>query len=323
MGAESIMTGYIIRRILLVVPTVLIVTVMLFAVIRLTPGDPATIEFGVEVRPEQVEAVRKDLGLDRPLPVQYASWLSRMFRGDFGRSTRERRPVLDAVKERLPATLQLSIVAFVVGIGVAIPLGTYCAIRPHSWFAKTTTVLTLASIAVPGFFFSTMLVFFFTYKWRIVETPRYVPFSEDPLTNLRNLVLPVIALSHGTIAVFTRFVRSSVLEVLHNDYIRTARSKGLSEWSVVGVHALRNAMIPSVTLIGLSLFLLWDGALITERIFNWPGVGRLTFNALTNKDFPVIQAVVFLSALSVCLGNLFVDLLYAALDPRISYVSRR
>jgi peptide/nickel transport system permease protein len=168
-----------------------------------------------------------------------------------------------------------------------------------------------------------MLVFFFTYKWRIFETPRYVPFLEDPITNLQNLILPVIALSIGLVAIWTRFIRSSVLESLGQDYIRTARAKGLTQWSVVFQHAFRNAMIPAITLMSTSLAFLLTGSFITERIFNWPGIGRLSITALVNRDFPMIQAVIFLTAISLCVANLLADILYAVADPRISYVRRR
>ena len=317
------MTQYIIRRLIFMIPVIWAVTVVLFWLIRVTPGDPVQIEFGIEGTPEQVEAKRKELGLDRPIYIQYADWVRRMFTGDFGRSIRARRPVSEEIGERLQATLELAVLAFLVGLIVSIPLGTLAAIYRNSLFAKIVTVLTLASVAIPGFFFSTMLIFFFTYKWRIVETPRYVPFQDDPAANLRNIILPVFALSHGAIASFTRYVRSSVLEVLSQDYIRTARAKGLSEVTVVFRHALRNAMIPSITLIGLSIATLWNGAFITERIFNWPGVGRYAVSALLNKDYPVAQAIVFLSTMSYVIANLLVDVTYAAVDPRISYVRRR
>jgi peptide/nickel transport system permease protein len=269
------------------------------------------------------EARREELGLNRPIPVQYVDWVGRMFQGDFGRSIRARQPVIDEIKERLPATLELAVLSFLLSVVIAVPLGTLTAVYPNSIFAKLTTSLTLAAIAIPSFFLSTMLVFFFTYKWRVFETPRYVPFAEDPITNLKNLILPVIALSAGIFPVWTRFIRSSVLEALGQDYVRTARAKGLTHWNVVFRHAFRNAMIPAITLIGGSIALLWTGAFITERIFNWPGIGRLSTNALLNRDYPVIQAVIFLIAISYSVGNLLVDILYGIADPRISYVRRR
>ncbi len=317
------MTGYIIRRLLYFIPVIWIVTAVLFFLIRLAPGDPVRNEFGIDVEQETIDARRHELGLDRPLLVQYADWVSRMFQGDFGRSLRARRPVLDELKERLPATLELAALAFILQIVVSVPLGTLAAVYKDSLFARLVTFFTLSSIAIPGFFFATMLVFFFTYKWRIIETPKYVPFNEDPLTNLRHLILPVIALSHGGIAILTRFIRSAVLEALGSDYIRTARSKGLSEWNVVFHHAFRNAMIPAITLVGGTIALLWTGAYITERIFNWPGVGRLTTQALLNQDYPVVQASTFIVTISYCAANLIVDILYGVADPRISYVRRR
>jgi peptide/nickel transport system permease protein len=317
------MTTYILRRLLAMVPTVFLVTLVLFVLLRLTPGDPVLNEFGLEVEPEIYEARREELGLNRPIVVQYVDWVSRMFQGDFGRSIRARVPVIDEIKDRLPATLELAGLAFFLSVIVAIPLGTLTAVYPHTLFARLTTFFTLASIAIPGFFFSTMLVFFFTYKWRIFETPRYVPFTEDPITNLRNIILPTIALSQGLIATWTRFIRSSVIEALGQDYIRTARAKGLTHWNVVFRHAFRNAMIPAITLIGGSIAALATGAFITERIFNWPGVGRLSVNALLNRDYPVIQTVTFLVAILFVLTNLLVDILYGFADPRISYVRRR
>lgn len=317
------MSSYIFRRLLAMVPTVFLVTLVVFVLVRLAPGDPVLNEFGLEVEPEIVEARREELGLNRPIFVQYVDWVGRTFRGDFGRSIRARRPVFDEIKERLPATAQLAGLAFVVSVLISVPLGTLTAVYPKSLFAKLTTFFTLASISIPGFFLSTMLVFFFTYKWRIFETPRYVPFLEDPITNLRNLILPVIALSIGLVAIWTRFIRSSVLESLGQDYIRTARAKGLTQWSVVFQHAFRNAMIPAITLMSTSLAFLLTGSFITERIFNWPGIGRLSITALVNRDFPMIQAVIFLTAISLCVANLLADILYAVADPRISYVRRR
>ena len=317
------MTGYVIRRIIYLIPIVWMVTAFLFFLMRMTPGDPVRNEFGLEVEQETIDARRKELGLDRPVVVQYVDWVGRMFRGDFGRSIRARRPVIEEMRERLPATLELAILGTLVTFLVSVPVGILAAIFKDSLFAKVTTTLTLASIALPGFFFSTMLVFFLTYKWRVFETPRYVPFMDDPIKNLQNIILPTIAVSYGTVAIFTRFIRSAVIEALGQDYIRTARSKGLSAWNVTFRHAFRNALIPIITLAGGAPLLLWTGAYITERIFNWPGIGRLTVTALLNKDYPVVQANIFFVAISVCAANLLVDVLYAVADPRISYVRRR
>ena len=317
------MKQYVLGRALQTLPVVFIVTLVLFVLLRATPGDPIQIQFGIDATPEQLEAYHKELGLDRPIAVQYLAWVKDMLTGNFGLSIRERRPVADLIWERLPATLELQATAFVLAVSVAVPLGTMAAVKHRSRFATATTAFTLVSIAVPGFFVSTMLIYFFTYKFRVFETPRYIPFSEDPWANVRNMVLPVLALSHGGIAVYTRYIRSSVLDALGQDYIRTARAKGIREWQVVSRHALRNAMIPAITLFGLSIATLWGGSFITERIFNWPGVGRLATNALLNKDYPVVQAIIFIVTLSYAAGNLFVDIAYALADPRISYGNRR
>jgi peptide/nickel transport system permease protein len=246
-----------------------------------------------------------------------------MAQGDFGRSIRSQRPVSEEILERLPATLQLQLLAFSVSVTGALLLGTFAALKRNSVFATLTTGFTMIAVSVPGFFVSTMLIFVFTYKLRIFEHPRYVPFTEDPVENLRNIVLPVIALSIGGIAVYSRFIRASILDVLGRDFIRTARAKGLREWQVVTRHALRNALIPIITLFGLSVATLWTGAFITERIFNWPGVGRLATTALVNKDYPMVQAIVFLVTISYVFANLIVDIAYAAADPRIKYVNRQ
>jgi peptide/nickel transport system permease protein len=314
---------YILRRVLLTIPVVWGVTLVLFVLLRLTPGDPVQIEFGIEGTPEMVAAERERLGLNRPLFVQYVDWAGRMLSGDFGRSLRSGRPVAGEIWQRLPATLELQVLALAVSLGLAIPLGTFAAVKGRSRLATATTAFTMVSIAIPGFFVSTMLVFLFTYKFRVFETPRYVPLTEDVAANLSNLVLPVIALSYGGVAVLTRYVRASVQEVLGQDYIRTARAKGLSQSAVVLRHALRNAIIPIITLVGLSLGVLWTGSFITERIFNWPGVGRLATTALLNKDYPMVQGVVFLLTMSYILANLLVDIAYAYADPRIRYDRRR
>jgi peptide/nickel transport system permease protein len=316
------MTAYILRRILLTFPVLFIVTTVLFVIIRITPGDPVQIQYGIDAPPDQVAAIRQELGLDRPILIQYFGWVKDMLTGDFGHSLRSRRPVVEEIRERLPATLEMQVLAFCLSLGISVPLGAYAALKRRSIFATLTTGFSLVFISVPGFFVSTMLVFFFTYKLRIFEQPRYIPLVEDPVANLRNLILPVIALSIGAVAVYARFIRASVLEALSQDYIRTARSKGLHEWQVLTRHALRNALIPVITLFGLSVATLWTGAFITERIFNWPGVGRLATTALVNKDYPVVQAIVFLVTISYVLGNLLVDIGYAFADPRIRFVRR-
>ena len=315
------MARYIARRLLLTGPVLWAVTLVLFVLLRLTPGDPVRNQYGIETTVEQQEAVRESLGLNRPIVVQYVDWVAQMFRGDFGRSLRSRRSVSSEIKDRLPATLELQAAAFVVALGAAVPLGTIAAVKHDTRFATTTSTLTLVCLALPGFFVSTMLIYFFTFRFRVFETPRYVPFTEDPLANLQNLILPCVALSYGGVAYYTRIIRASVLDVLGQPYIRTATSKGLSAWTVITRHALRNAIIPVVTLMGLSLATLLTGTFITERIFNWPGIGRLGTEALLSRDYPVVQAIVFLVAIAYAVGNLLADIAYAVVDPRVRYVA--
>ena len=317
------MTQYIIRRLLLMVPTIFLVTLILFVLLRLTPGDPVREQYGVDLTPELYQARKHQLGLDRPMPVQYVQWLNGLVHLDFGKSTRTHEPAKTVIFERFPATLELAGLAFGLGLAISIVLGTAAAVYNRTLLGPSVTVFGLAAVSTPGFFFATLLVYFVTFKWRLMPSPRYIPFDKDPLANLKFILLPVIALSHGAVGGPTRIIRSNVLEALTQDYIRTARSKGLGDFVVVVRHGLRNALLPSVTLIGLGVALLWEGAFITEQIFNWPGVGRLAITALRGKDYPVVQAIVLMAALSFSFSNLLVDVLYAKLDPRISYVGKR
>ncbi len=305
------------------IPTVLLVTVAIFTLLRLTPGDPVRDQFGIDITPQNYQARKHQLGLDRPLPVQYAEWVKGLLHLDFGKSTRTHEPARKVIFERFPATIELALLAFVVGLGLSVVLGTLSAIYNHTWLGPSVTVFGLASVSIPGLFVATLLVYFVTFKWRLMPSPRYIPFNKNPIDNLKYIILPVIALSHSALGGPTRIIRSNVLEALTQDYIRTARSKGLSEFVVVLRHGLRNALLPSVTLIGLTVATLWEGAFIIEQIFNWPGVGRLALTSLFGKDYPVVQSIVLMSALSFSFVNLAVDILYAKLDPRISYVSKR
>ena len=317
------MTPYIIRRFALMVPTIALVTIVLFVLIRITPGDPVSEQYGVNLTPEIYQARRHQLGLDQPLPVQYVRWLQRLAHLDFGKSLSTRVPVKQVIFDRFPATIELGVLALVISLIVSTALGTLAAIYNRSWFSACITFFGLAAISLPGFFSATLLVFFVTFKWRLMSTPRYIPFNQDPLQNLKFIVLPVTALSFVAVGVLTRIIRSNVLEVLFQDYMRTARAKGLSEYVVVVRHGLRNALLPSVTLIGLSVATLWEGSFVVETIFNWPGVGRLALASLRQKDYPVVQTIVLLVALSYSFANLAVDVLYARLDPRISYVPKQ
>jgi peptide/nickel transport system permease protein len=317
------MTQYIIRRLLLIIPTVLLVTMVLFALLRLTPGDPVRDQFGLDLTPEIYKTRKHQLGLDQPLPVQYVKWLNGLAHLDFGKSVRTPRPVKQVVFERFPATLELALISFFVGLVISVSLGTLAAVYNKSLVSPTVTVFGLAAVSTPTFFLSTLLVYYITFKWKLLPFPSYIAFTQNPMKNLQLVILPALALTIPAVGAPTRIIRSNVMEALTEDYIRTARAKGLSDAVVVIRHGLRNALLPSVTLIGLTVATLWEGAFITEFIFNWPGVGRLAITSLRSKDYTVVQAIVLMAALSYSFANLVVDILYAKLDPRISYVGKR
>lgn len=304
-------------------PVVFLVSLIIFALVRLTPGDPVQVMLGEEPDPATIAAVRKELGLDQPLPVQYVRWAGRLAEGDFGRSLRTRQPVREAIVERLPATLELGLAALAISIALALVVGTISAVRRNSAADLVATSFTLIGVSLPNFFLGIVLILVVAYYLRWVPPGGYTPWVEDPGRNLKQLILPAITLATASTAVNMRIVRSSLLDVLAQDFIRVAWAKGLPERLVLLRHALRNAMIPVATVIGIQVGGILEGALITETIFSWPGVGRLAVESIAGRDYPVVQAVVLLGALSYLLANLAVDVLYVYLDPRISYGGRR
>ena len=317
------MTQYIIRRVLIMFPVALLVTVFLFVLIRRTPGDPVLVRLGEEATPENRAALRAELGLDQPIYVQYAKWLSRVVRGDFGRSIRNNQPVAEAIKERLPATLELGMAAFVYSVALAIPLGALAALYRRGPTGVLASTFAFVGISQPNFFLGLLLILLFSLTLGWLPPGQYVPFVEDPVENLKRLILPALTLGTAGAAINMRLIRSSLLDTILQDYIRTARAKGLPERVVFLRHALRNALIPVVTLVGLQVGALWEGAFVTETIFAWPGVGRLAINSIGGRDYPVVQAVVLLAAFSFMISGLLVDIAYTYLDPRITYGNRR
>ena len=305
------------------VPVALLVTVIVFALTRLSPGDPVLVYAGEERDPAQLAQIRHSLGLDQPLPVQYAAWLAHAVQGDLGRSIRTRQPVLEAIAERIPNTLELGGAAILISVSIALVVGTLSAVKRNSPLDLVTTGVTLAGVSLPNFFLGLALILLFSLVVRIFPPGGFVKFSEDPGGNLLRLVLPATTLAAASLAVNVRQMRSSLLDVLGQDYIRTARAKGLRESVVIMKHALRNALIPVVTLVGLQVGAIIEGAIITETIYFWPGVGRLAVDSISGRDYPVVQAIVLMSALSYMFFTLVVDVLYAWLDPRISYAGGR
>ena len=313
------MIAYLVRRLALMVPVAFLVSVVVFSLIHLTPVDPAELILGEEHSPEAVVALRHELGLDRPLPEQYVTWISHVLRGDLGRSVRTNQPVVQAITERLPATLELGIAALAWSVLLAIPLGTIAALRRGSPIDVLATGVTVAGVSVPNFFIGILLILVLSVDLRIFPPGGYTPLTESIPGNLHRLILPAITLGTVTTAINTRFTRSSMLDVLGQDYIRTARAKGASWRQVIVGHALKNALIPVVTVVGIQVGAILEGALVTETIFSWPGVGKLAIDSIFGRDYPIIQGIVLAIAFSYMFANLAVDLAYAWLNPRISY----
>ena len=315
------MIRYIIRRLLLMIPVALLVTIAVFALARLSPADPVLVFAGEDRNPAAMAAIRAELGLDQPVPVQYIAWLSRAVQGDLGRSFQNKQKVSEAIIERLPATFELGLAALLISITFALGIGILSAVKRNSVIDLLSTSITLMGVSFPSFFLGILLILLFAYviPGHIFPPGGYVPLTTDVGENLRRLVLPAATLATASLALNLRQVRSSLLEVFGNDYMRTARAKGLREGTVITRHALKNALIPVVTLIGIQIGAIIEGAVITETIFFWPGIGRLAVQAIPSNDYPVVQGVVLVSAFSFMLSTLFVDVLYAWIDPRISY----
>ncbi len=305
------MWAYIAKRLLLAIPVILGVAFVVFAMVRIVPGDPAQIIAGEAATKEFVEAVRKDLGLDRPLLEQFVSFVGNLLRGDFGRSVRSRAPVVIEVRARLPNTISLTLAGMLVAITVGVTAGVVSAVRPYSLVDTAVMLVALAGLSMPVFWSGLMLILVFAV-WL-----GWLPAVGTGTP--AHLILPAVTLGMATAAIIARMTRSSMLEVLRSDYIRTARAKGLADPSVISRHAFRNALIPVITVVGLQMGTLLSGAVLTESVFAWPGIGRLLVEGILTRDYPIVQAAVLVVALAFVLVNLFVDVLYAIVDPRIHY----
>jgi len=310
---------YIVQRLLFILPVALLVSFMTFMVIHLVPGDPARVLLGEDATPQTVAALEQQLGLDKPLPTQFALWLWQAVHGNLGQSIQLQQPVLDAILQRLPVTAELGICALLYSLVLAVPLGIYSATHRNTWVDWLVNVSSLLTTAIPSFVLGLILIFFFAVDLRLFPPGGYVPFGDDMTENIRDLILPMIALGTGSVAVNMRQIRASMIEALNQDYVRTARAKGLAERRVAYVHALRNAVIPVLTIVGLQVGTILTGAFVVETIFLWPGIGQLAVQSILAKDYPVVQGVVLLSALSYMVANLLVDISYAFLDPRIRF----
>jgi peptide/nickel transport system permease protein len=312
---------YLPRRLIQVIPTLLLVTFVTFSISMLLPGDPALAYLGEAQAMDRVAyaAMRRELGLDQPLPVQYAAWLGRTLSGDLGRSIRNRELVWDSLKARFPVTLQLTGMGLAIALAIAVPVGIVSAARPDSKLDSFGTVLAMAGLAVPSFWLGVIMIYVFALYLGWLPPSGYAPLSDGLGANLRFMLLPAVVLGLEQAAVIMRQVRSSLIDVLGQEYVTTARAKGLSERSVIGRHALKNAMIPVITILGLQIGRLIGGTVVVETIFALPGLGRLAADSVFFRDFPALQGVVLVLALAVLLSNIVADLLYSVVDPRIRY----
>lgn len=311
------MFGYIVRRILTIIPVLLIVTIIVFGLMHIS-GDPVKLLYGPNVSQEKIVEKRKELGLDEPVYVQYFEWVTGILKGDFGTSITTQGPVLRMIIPRIPATLELTLAALFITLIVSMPTGVMSAAKQYTIFDNVSRFFAIFWVSMPYFWLGLVFILFFGIKLQILP----IAGKSGPIwtaTGLLHLILPALTLGLPPAARFTRMVRSSMLEVTNEEFIKTARSKGLKEQWVILKHALRNAMISVITLLGLRIPWLFGGAVITETVFAWPGMGRLLIDAVTKRDYPVVQGIVLLLAGLVVLGNLTADLLYAYIDPRIRY----
>lgn len=315
------MLTYLVRRIALMVPVMAVVSMIAFSILLLLPGDPALAILGdrESQNKELYATLRQELGLDEPIPIQYLRWVGRVATGDFGKSAYNRQPVSDLIVASLWPTLQLSLLAMLLALAIAIPIGVLSAAWPNSWADIVGTVFAISGVAMPSFWLGILLIFALAVWLRLLPPAGYVSPIQDPLQSLRLMILPSLALGLGLAAVLTRQIRSAMLEVMHQDYITTARAKGLHRGTVIRKHALKNAMIPVITVVGVQIGRLFGGAVVIETIFSIPGMGRLAVQSIFFRDFPVVQGVVLVLALSVLLSNLVTDMLYGFIDPRIRY----
>lgn len=316
------MLHYAARRILLMVPTLLGVALLTFVMLRVIPGDVVELKLradGGHVTQEIVDRERARLGLDKPLPRQFLDWMAGLVTLDLGTSMWTGRPVAEEIGGRIGLTMQVAFMAALISVVIAIPLGTVSALYRDTWIDNAVRIVTIAGLAVPSFWFGMLIILGLLTVFRWSPPITYTPFFQDPVANISQLIWPALAVGYRYSAVVARMIRSSIIEVMREDYIRTARAKGVFERLVVARHAMRNAMLPAITVIGLEFAFLIGGLVVTEQVFNLNGIGRLFVEAVSRSDFILIQALVMLLALVFVATNLVIDLLYSVLDPRVRY----
>jgi peptide/nickel transport system permease protein len=313
------MFAFIIRRMLATIPVMGVVALFVFLLLHLSPGDPATVIAGDYATPQDVARIRAQLGLDKPLYIQFGTWIWSLLRGDLGISMFSNYPVTTLIGQRVEPTLMLALTTLVITIGVAVPMGVIAAWKAGTWIDRTVMIFAVLGFSVPVFVLGYVLIYVFALKLGVLPVQGYVSIREGLAPFLYNIILPSLTLSAIYVALIARITRASVLEVLDEDYIRTARAKGVAESGVLMRHALRNAAVPIVTVIGIGVALLIGGVVVTESVYNIPGVGRLVVDAILKRDYPIIQGLILVFSAVYILINLVVDIVYTALDPRIRY----
>jgi peptide/nickel transport system permease protein len=313
------MTAYIVRRLFTTLIIAIGISIIAFLIIRLIPGDPARIMLGVQADEQRIKALRHKLGLDEPLVIQYGKWVSRAVRGNLGESIITGKSVSGSIAQRIPVTYSLAFMALFIALLIAIPAGIIAAVKRNSLISSVVTFFSQVGVGIPNFWLGIMLVLVFAQWFRLLPVSGYEPLGKGIIPWFNHLILPAVSVGLISGAVITRFVRSSMLEVMDEDYIRVARAKGLKEQIVIFRHALKNSLIPILTVVGLQLAYLLSGTLVIEVVFALPGLGRLAFNAVTHRDYPVLQGAVLTVAISFTMINLIVDILYSYVDPRIRY----
>ena len=313
------MLKYFLKRIIQVIPVLFLSSIIIFSLIRLIPGNPALLLAGPDALPEQIEIITKELGLDKPIISQYFIWISNILKGDFGKSIINGYPVFKLISLKFIATLELAVSGLIVSLLIAFPLGILSAIKRNGIIEKFTTIFVALGQAIPTFWLGILLVLVFSIKLRWLPPSGRIEFTENPELALKLIILPAFTLGVYTASVLTRFLKTSVLEILTLDYVLTARAKGLSEWIVIFRHVIKNALIPFVTVLGLQFGAFLGGSVVTESIFDWPGLGRLMLQSIHTRDYPVLQGTILVVVFGFVIVNLIIDLLYSFLDPKIRY----
>ena len=311
--------SYLIKRLLAAAPVLLIVSLIAFLLIHMIPGDPALAMLGRNADPHQVEELRRQMGLDKPLPLQFLTWAGRALQGDLGTSIISGRPVFSTIMERFPHTITLALAALFFSILIALPSGIMAAVKQNTILDRAFMLFALAGVSIPSFWAGIMFIILFAVKLHWLPASGYVSVFENFFSGLRYIILPALSLSLVMAAVSARMTRSSMLETMRQDYMRTARAKGLGKWRTIITHGVKNALIPVVTVVGVDFGWLLGGTVVIETVFGIPGIGRLIMYAISNRDYPVIQGVILYTAVIYMLVNLLVDVITAALNPRIKY----